>query len=185
MLAGAAAGCLGPGPRPQGAGGPPSSCDPLFAWETDSRWDLAVLDGPVSVAPGGVVRAGMTPYHPRTATVTLPAGGGGPTAGAVMDALGSEVGAPLAAPGRRTTEVARHADIRFEDAARPVSYAALRFVTAAFRYHCAGDQDVRSGGRVLTWDKASLTVGLVDCDGPRDRNPDSEPARLAVELRCT
>ncbi|MFJ5705960.1 hypothetical protein [Streptomyces sp. NPDC093105] len=150
----------------------------------DRHWDLVALDGPASVSPGDVLHAGMTPHRPRTATVALPAGGGGPAAGVVMDALGSAIRAPLAEPGRRTAEAARPADIRFEGAARPVSYAALRFVTATFRHRCAGGPGVRGAGRVLTWDTASLTVGLVDCAAPPERNPDSEPARLAAELRC-
>ncbi|MET9674232.1 hypothetical protein ABZY68_14200 [Streptomyces sp. NPDC006482] len=101
-----------------------------------------------------------------------------------MDSLSRTVRAPLAGPGRETSEVARDTDIRFESAARPVYYAGLRFVTASFRYRCAGDRTVRGEGAVLTWETDSLTVGLVDCAGPRDHDPDSEPARRAASLRC-
>ncbi|MFE0106967.1 hypothetical protein [Streptomyces sp. NPDC059009] len=163
-----------------------SGCAPEFTWNTPATgaWTLAVLDDRVAVAPGGTLKIKAKPYRPRTAEVTG-VRAGGPRAAEVMKALSEKTGTPLAAPGARTADIARTAEVGFPASgprAEAVYYQGLRLVETDYRYRCADES--RGRGHIRTWETRSETAGLVDCLKPAAENPRTALARLATRERC-
>ncbi|WP_328750292.1 hypothetical protein OHT57_32600 [Streptomyces sp. NBC_00285] len=164
-----------------------SPCTAAFEWDISRSWRLITLDDLARVRRGDTLEIRAKPYKPMTSEVTVTGSRNAPSRSEVLTALRERTRTPLAAPGTSTARLARKAEVTFRaKGAEAVYFQGLEAVTATYRYRCTADGAGadRGTGHVATWDPRSLTVGLIDCLAPARDNPDSEPAELALKLRC-